>query len=60
MPPLTSVLPTYKLTAPVAATAVSFGVSASMFPRVSTTVDVVDPVESADPYVPPAANPRTL
>ena len=64
MPPDTSVLPTYKLTAPEAATAVSFGVSASTFPRVSMTVDVVEEAveaaEVSDPYAPPAANPRTL
>jgi hypothetical protein len=55
--PVTRVPPTYRSTAPVAATAVVFGVSASMFPSVSMTVEVV---EVADPYARPAANPRTL
>jgi hypothetical protein len=57
MPPDTSVPPTYKLTAPEAATAVVFGVSASRLPSVSVTVELV---EVAEPYVRPAANPRTL
>jgi hypothetical protein len=56
-PPDTSVPPTNTLTAPVAATAVVFGVSASRLPRVRVTVDAV---EVAEPYVPPAANPMTL
>jgi hypothetical protein len=56
-PPDTSVPPTNTLTAPVAATAVVFGVSASSPPRVSVTVEAV---EVADPYALPAANPRTL
>jgi hypothetical protein len=55
--PTTKVPPTYTSTAPVAATSVKFGVSESMFPSVSVTVEVVG---VADPYALPAANPRTL